>query len=524
MVCRKWFKQDGALHLLPHSKSHISTRPNIKIDKNELYAYAKAGAITNVCEEIIIHQPRILEFSVNTVHFKHHPLFSTEHVLQQKLLDAIEMYHSKFSQGNITKIVNQLEVARNKKKKCELLLKKSGDASVLDNKKIDDYSKEIIALRNRWFNDGKAERAMMKIILKIWKTIKQIREANNFSNTSIRLAIRKVPCNYESEKLDLDQRIEEICKEIIDEHNMQFSVAMKKYKEELQEWKTSKNNSTLDQDEVMAKKPKKPTKKLNDEQVKNDVTKMMNESFKAPGEPQIYFEIHFDHKVTENVENVKEKQRRLAVNSSTIYLKLLCDGIEISKTKTVSLNNSFKCRFDECLSLQLVNVPVNLNIEIYEQPSTLQKRTYSHIKLPVPPQKVSFKSSAVSEMYFTKDEIVHYKHAAVGSGILITEILGSPAIYNDNDTLKTEGIICYNLGWDKALNKLTGFQEKKSMEIKNLDSIFTKDGLVDATSLAKWTEENQIDPENPRNTVLYEYIKMFSDNSFVSDSNKEYFR
>lgn len=511
------------LNFLPNPKSNISTRLIISDNDKKIYEYIKACTAFRMCEEVVIHRQSILEFYVGGIQFKHHPLFSVEHVLEQKLLTLLEIYESKFNQHNTVKLVNRLEALRKLKLQSEMLVKESGDASANEEKKLCNYTEEIIKLRNRWFKEGKEKRDMTKNILEIWKSIKRIREQNNFSCTSIRLAIKKVHCDYQTEKISFERKVNETCKEIISEHLAQYDKDVEKYKHKLHEWKISKSKSH-DNEEILLSKPKKPTKKFDEEQIKMDVIRMFNESFKAPGEPQIYFETHYDYKITENVENIKEKQRRNAVNASNIYLKIICDGVEISKTKTISFNNSFKCNFDESLSLQFLSVPSDIIIEIHEQLNTFLKRTYTHIKLPVPPQNVFFKNNAVFKKLFTKEEIVHYKHSGVGSGFNVTEIPELSAISNfqQDGVLNTEGIIYYNLGWDKNFNKTSATQDINKVKMKNLDTLFTKDGLINTANLENWTDENQIDPENPQNAALYEYIKMCSSKTY--STNKEYFR
>lgn len=317
----------------------------------------------------------------------------------------------------------------------------------------------------------------------------------------------------------MDEKVECTCQEIVKEMEDEYRESQSKYKQDIQTWKSNKLRNT----EFEKEKPKKPTCEIDEEIIKQEVEGQFKECFKPPGEPIIHFNLSYDNEITENVENPKEKLRRNALSTTKVQLKILCNRIEVCKSKYIFLNNSFACLFDESLSVKLSKVPDNIIIEIHEQPSTLLKRKIGEIRLDIPSITNTLRSRSLFEQHFHKEEIIHYKHEGVGSSIEVKNIIRQYNLENDwQDMLNTTGFLSYNIEWEDVSN--VDCIEKPDTSL--LNDVLKDDGTIDVNKLQEWTKNANIDPQNPKNSVLFEYISDYKNNLEVSDesSPKKYFR
>lgn len=492
----KWFDRDGFLNTLQSPHVNFSIRPSTK--QLQLTEYCPAISKHSApCEEVVVHENTILDLQISKLTFKHHPLFSAEHVLQQKLIDFYDTYQQISSKNMLQRMLSRLEALRNAKERSE---KQGGDAVNAD------LSKEIAKLRDRLFEEGKEERIALKGILQTWKAIKVLRESNGYSNTSIKLTIRKENTDYSYENEIYERQIKETTTEVIQERSKEFQEKMRTYKEELHIWRSAQNENL--------QKPKKPLKNFDENDIKQEISQKFRESFKAPGEPKLYFEISHDNQITVDVQDPKEKLRRNSVKTTSVWLKIFCNNIEVCKTKHVLLNERFTCVFDESYSIRLNSDMGHILVEIVEQPGALLNKKVAELILPVTNEN---RENRLCEEHFAREEIIHYnKHGGVGSGIAFSKVFPD---FNLPDTvLNTSGVLLYTCSWD--------FLEEKRNELRRgsdwdcFEDIFDKYGMIDNEKLVKWTKNMNLDPEDPKNAVVYDYVKNYAENAITSNSSQ----
>jgi hypothetical protein len=246
----------------------------------------------------------------------------------------------------------------------------------------------------------------------------------------------------------------------------------------------------------------KPRRKRQDEDdIREELLERFKESFRAPGEPILQFALTDDHEVTRNVENSKESNRRNVVSSTRITLKIVCNKMEVCKTKSTSLRDDFICHFDETVCIQPINVPKSITIEIIEQPKSLIRRTIGELTIKIPPRSVSKDDWKGAK--FEKAEIVHYKHEGVGSGIKAEEVVRGLGVESgDDEELNTRGVLKYSLAWDAPV---LGEEGSPEYGRRIVEGIIDKNGVVDAEKLSEWMHQHKPDPQDPRNAILYEY-------------------
>lgn len=394
---------------------------------------------------------------------------------------------------------NRLEALRSTKERLE---KQAGDAINMD------LINEVDKLRERLFKEGKAEREALKGVLQTWKAIKKLRESNGYSNTSVKLTIRKENVDFLQEKSVFEKQITQTVAEIIDECDREFQAKLKDYKQDLQLWKSVKGNGK--------EKPKRPQKNFSEFEIKQKVIKNFEESFKPPGEPKLHFEMSYDNEITTDVKDAKEKLRRTCVNTTKVWVKIFCNDLEVCKTKHVSLSDRFVCVFEETFSIQLNSRTARISVEIVEQPGALLKRKCGDIVLALPSEN---QRKSIGEKHFIKEEIVQYnKHNGIGSGMALSGIF--PDLNLNDAVLNTSGFVLYDAAWDFEDETKNRLVQEESLDC--FDDVFDKNGMINVDKLVKWSENKNLDPEDPRNAVLCDYVKNYTNENCTN--NKNFFR
>lgn len=485
---RKWFDCRGSLKLLENPRNSRAYRPITKITKRELTQFVRPTFdVTETLDSVRVIKESTFDIHVHSIKFNHHPLFSLEHVLCDKLIRYYDIHREHITRNNIERITKKIDALQHAVNGIEETLKESGDN--VTTKKLKNYRYEMRALNEILVTRSREYRENVKLILETWKNIKKIREMNNYSSTTIKLLIRKEKCDYDLDKKNLKRRVQE-------NFNNELFVLNNVYVEKMRHYKLQMEKRK-DEDEI---KPNKPTFKIDGDSLRDEIESKFKSSLKPPGEPLIFLNITHDNEITSIVDDAKEKLRRTAVSSTKIHFKFYCDDIFVCKSKTVSLNDTFTCIFDESISIYLSREPECFLIEIYEQPGTLLKRKIGTVTLSTKPEDFV----KLQEAYFNKEEILHYnKHTAIGSGIELDDLLNQYDLStNDNVTLNTSGFINFNLSLANNHVDNTNVSEEE----RTFRHILKHDGTIDIDKLRKWTQENTLDPQDPKNSLIFEYI------------------
>ncbi|EFA01199.2 coiled-coil and C2 domain-containing protein 2A [Tribolium castaneum] len=476
---KKWFNCDGKLNILENPCQRSSYRPRLKhLPVKEIATYLPATTESNECEEIVVVSENLLQLRVLSLKFTHHPLFSLEHVLCQKLKKLYYEYEESVTKNEFMRLCGRLEGLRRVLRRLEENSSQSGDQSDREDGKVEAYKRDIRTLQEQVFEEGKKERDRIIEILQTWKAIKSMRENNKYSNTSLKLIIKKENVNYETEKENFDKNFEETYEEFL---------------------------------QINREKPRR--KRQTEEDIRQELVERFKESFRPPGEPILHFILTNENEITKQVENSKEVSRRTATTTTKIALKILCNKMEVCKTKWLALQDDFVCNFNETISIQLTNVPKFLTLEIIEQPKSLIKRTLGELTVKIPARSVSKIDKKNAK--FEKNEIVHYKHEGVGSGIKVDSLVQNLGDFE----LNTSGCLTYSLSWDASVANDNSPDNRAQI----LGEIIDKSGTIDSEKLVQWMQQHNPDPQDPRNSILYEY-SLDCGEEMVSASSKNYFR
>ncbi|XP_063925902.1 coiled-coil and C2 domain-containing protein 2A isoform X2 [Zophobas morio] len=483
---KKWFNCDGELNIIENPCQEISYRPHLKhLLVDEVATYLPAKIEDTECEEIVVVRENLLQLQISSLKFTHHPLFSLEHVLAQKLKKLYTEYEESVLKNDLTRLTRRVEGLRKLLKHWEDTSSQSGDQSDREDGKMEAYRRDIKELQEQVFQEGKKERDRVRTMLQTWKAVKKVRETNKYANTLVRLIIKKEKINYEEDKENFERTFEETYEDFLD------------YNRE-----------------------KSRRKRQDEDEIREELQERFKESFRAPGEPILYFTLTNDNEVNKSIDNTKETSRRNVVASTKVALKIICNKMEVCRTKWVNLQDDFTCNFDETISIQLISVPKSITVEIIEQPKSLIKRTVGELALKIPAKTLNEKKKI--EATFDKDETVHYKHEGVGSGLKMDSLvhnLGLPV--NEDDILNTSGCLVYSLTWDSSTQPDENSPESAR---RILNEIIDKNGSVDPEKLSHWMQQHKPDPLDPRNSILYEYAFDSNEDIIAPNTPKKYFR
>ncbi|XP_031347208.1 coiled-coil and C2 domain-containing protein 2A isoform X1 [Photinus pyralis] len=483
---RKWFNCEGDLDLVECPKlERIYKPPSFRTAPGIKTEFVKASL--EPFDSEVTHD-NIIDVSIDSVTFRHHPLFSAEHVYEQKLNTLFELYQKMLSENKLERLAKRLQALRTRKTNAE----------AMGNTK--SFALEIKQLRDLHFEEGKNARQLLISTLQTWKAIKKIRQTNEYSTTASRLLISKTKTNYTSEMETWMAKVDEVSSEILDQLESEYQAQIDRYLQDLERWKLQ------DVDELVDKKPKKPMKNYDFESIKEEVSADFLQSFKPPGEPEVHLDLLDDHEVT--ADNAKDKLRKTAVGATKIFLRVTCGKVEVCKSGAVTLTDRFTCHIDEAFSMQLVSVPESIVVEIYEQPSTLPKRKLGEVSVRIPKKGTPGQDLHLA---FEKEEIVHYKHTGVGSGIELSEVFGE-----GNEMLYTSGAVTGKIAWD-----LHGELPESNLT----RDVLGDNDTIDMEKLVKWARDTKADPEDPKYSTLFEYIKNYAEDfGQMAASQKTYFR
>ncbi|CAG9860595.1 unnamed protein product [Phyllotreta striolata] len=456
---RRWFDAEGNLNLLENPVTPISLRPSMhQMSDHRLTDYVPSS--TNLCEdltELVVLKENVLNVYLSHLKFHHHPLFSTEDIFAEKLKTTFEDY----------KAIQEDKTVSNLKARLELLRRRRyehGDSTSTWN--------EIRRVRMKYFKESRRYKQIVLTILECWKHVKKIRSVQKYSNTDVKLLIKREKCDYDREKEEyrnmFDQSLEEMMREQGYEH-------IKEMSEDSIEEKSDGATTIASKDE-----------ESRSAKMRNQLRNILKTSLRTPGEPNVILALTNTNTLTEYSDFSKETTRRNVLFSTKFYLKILCNNIEACKTKFLNLNKNFALEVEEIFSLQLFDVPKYLTIEIYEQPKSLLKKKICEINIDVPSEKNPIKLCRAN---FHVNDIVHYKHEGVGSGVGLQSLMdyyGVKLLNIKDSQLKTSGYLEYGLEWEND----EAVEAKDTMQTKmmELDEIVDKSFVVNFEKFGKFDE------------------------------------
>lgn len=548
---RKWFGDDGRILALPSPIKPFPSRPSLSTQERSPKAeletlYKKAEKYVHSRQHMIASgEPPgnfQLDIDISGLIFTHHPCFSREHVLASKLAQLYDQYLAR-QQRNKTKFLTDKLQALRRAVETSLNPEKPHQSLDTTQKTINEYKSEIRQTRKLRDAEQEKDRALLKTIIKVWKEMKSLREFQRFTNTPLKLVLRKDKVEQKLDEELYEAEIQAEIRELLEEHMEEYAMKMEEYRASHQQWKAwrkaqrakkKKKKQTAEEhpeeeeeaeepfpeEEVKKPIPPEPTDPADIEQ---QVRERVAHSRRRPGEPALIPELSLAGNVTPNDQCPRvEVSRREDVRRRSVYLKVVFNNKEVSRTVSRPLGADFRVHFGQIFNLQIFNWPESLMLQVYETIGHSGATLLAEVFLPIPETTVVTGRAPIEEVEFSSNQHVTLEHEGVGSGVPFSfEADGSNQL-----TLMTSGKVSHSVAWAVGENGIPLIPPLSQQNIgfrsalKRADAISSigTSGLTDMKKLAKWAAESKLDPNDPNHAPLMQLISVAtSGESYVPD-------
>ncbi|XP_056411152.1 coiled-coil and C2 domain-containing protein 2A [Hyla sarda] len=532
---KKWFGDDGNILALANPIKASPTRPPIfslheGIDPALETIYIKAVPSKKshqyMVESGALQGEFQLDIDISGVVFTHHPLFSREHVLASKLSQLYDQYLGR-KQKNLTNFLSdKLHALRNAVENIS-----TGGAahvsSTVAEQSFAEYKVEIKQTRKYRDTEQEKDRVLLKSLIKVWKEIKSLRDFQKFTNTPVKLYLRKEEVNRKVDEESYEAEIQTEINEQMRENTEEYEKNLKQYKQDLQQWKAWKRAQKMknkkkkervdddDDDEAdggqVGEEPTKPFPPVlvDRQEIEVQVRDKAANIRRRPGEPILHPELSLSGAITPNNMCPRaEVLRREDLQKHSLFIKILFNNKEVSRTVTNRLGSDFRVHLGQIFNLQIYNWPESIKLQIYETAGHGGSTLLTEVFVPIPETTVVAGRAPVEEVEFSSNQRVMYDHEGVGSDVPFSfEADGSNKI-----ALMTSGKVAYCVSWAVGENGVPLVppisQQNVQRALNHMDAVASigASGLTDMKKLAKWARESKLDPNDPNNAALMQLI------------------
>uniref|UniRef100_A0A8D3E8L3 C2 domain-containing protein n=1 Tax=Scophthalmus maximus TaxID=52904 RepID=A0A8D3E8L3_SCOMX len=528
----KWFGDDGSVIALPDPIKESFTRPPLFHMEEDLHpalqtVYRKAlkskDANMYIAGTADPEGDYQLDVDVSGLIFSHHPLFSREHVLGARLAQLYDRYltrqHNNLT-GHLTDKLNGLRSAlRN-------MLEIHGGQSLTQG------------INTRQLRDSEQEkdRTLLKNIIKVWKDIKALREFQKFTNTPYKLYLRKQNVDRASDEREFEDEILAEVMELEAESEEDYQRRLAEYKKQLGEWKLSRRKQRKkkekgkvqdDKEEIKGEDqelsesegfveedlPKPEAPNMPDfDSIEQRVREKASRICRKPGEPVLIPELCASGNATASELCPRaEIARREDVTRRHLFVKILYNDKEVSRTESRPLNTDFRVHFGQIFNLKIINCPQSINLQVFEEIGS-SCSLLAQVFIPVPEPSVLTGSAPLEEFEFSSNQRVMFDHEGVGSDVPLSfEADGS-----NNQTLLTSGklscCVSWGIGEDDVPLAPPVSQQPGGVHsgLGRLDAVtcIGASGLYDMKKIGEWATQSRLDPNDPKNASIMQLLKV----------------
>ncbi|XP_009694196.1 PREDICTED: coiled-coil and C2 domain-containing protein 2A-like [Cariama cristata] len=465
----KWFGDDGKILALPNPIKQSSTRPPIfsleeGIAPELETVYRKAIKMTAANQYLVgpgdFQGPFQLDIDISGLIFTHHPCFSREHVLAAKLAQLYDQYLAR-KQKNLTKLLTDKLHALRNAVQCSIDGGGAGFPRPVAQQSMPEYKIEIRQTRRLRDAEQEKDRMLLKTIIKVWKQIKSLRDFQKFTNTPMKLYLRKEEVDQRLDEKAYEGEIQAEINELLEECMEEYEKQMEEYKTELQEWKSwkktqkskkKKKKKDINEEEELVEdcdlgeervKPI-PPKMPNSLEIEQQVREKADNCRRKPGEPALIPELVLSGGITPTELCPRaEVLRREDVKKRSAFIKVLFNSKEVSRTVTRPISSDFRVHFGQIFNLQIFNWPESLKLQIYETMGVSSTTLLAEVFVPVPETTILTGSAPMEEIEFSSNQRVMLDHEGVGSDVSFSfEADGSNKM-----TLMTSGKVSNSVSW-----------------------------------------------------------------------------
>lgn len=436
----------------------------------------------------------VIEIIFNQIKFKHHSLFSIEHVLERQLS---ELYVSNFKIKKDLK--KESEILNTLRKRKNEIVESIVVSSPTDSKKTYSDTKFVICIneikkcREALLKKLKEEQTIEKDILSVWKNIKYVRKKNGINNTGIVLIIKKI----KNEKLWEDE-IELELKDKIDELKCEYYQERKKYNEKIKK----SHDKTI--------KPRKPTLNFKEDELREEIKKQYSNTLKFSNETLFSFQIKYiEEEITKVIDTSQELNRQKDVERTTMFLKLYINHKEVCKTKAFQLDKNFTISLLEKYTVYVNEKIFSLKILLFEKLSILPSHICYEMSVPIPE---TFSDTEIKNVQFKNQTSKFHNHFGVGCGSSMADLIYKkfPKMESLNQSLYTKRILI-NEG-DLHLSMTLNKEHANSRKTRSINNLSHEKKLTISSLIG-----TVLDPNNPENSFLSNYFRKIDQENIETD-------
>uniref|UniRef100_A0A8C4EJ13 Coiled-coil and C2 domain containing 2A n=1 Tax=Dicentrarchus labrax TaxID=13489 RepID=A0A8C4EJ13_DICLA len=484
-----------------------------------------------------------LDVDVSGLIFSHHPLFSREHVLGARLAQLYDQHltrqHNNLT-GHLTDKVNFIS---------RLSVGQSLTQAITMSSIFVCFSPEC-RRNTRQLRDSEQEkdRTLLKNIVKVWKEIKALRDFQKFTNTPYKLYLRRENVDRSSDEREYEDEILAEVVELEAESEEDYQRKFAEYKKQLEEWKLWRRkqrkkkkkgqaqDDTEEEDEdqegsesegpVEEGPPKpEPPEKPDFDSIEQQVREKASRIRRKPGEAILIPELSASGNITASELCPRaEIARREDVSRRSLFIKILYNDKEVSRTDSRSLNTDFRVHFGQIFNLKIVNCPQSINLQVFEEIGS-SCSLLAQVFVPVPEPSVVMGNIPLEEFEFSSNQRVMFDHEGVGSDVPLSfEADGS-----NKQTLLTSGklscCVSWGIGEDDVPLAPPVSQQPVGIHsgLGRLDAVtyIGASGLYDMKKIGEWATQSRLDPNDPKNASIMQLLKVASSGEVTAP---EYFR
>ncbi|XP_061593922.1 coiled-coil and C2 domain-containing protein 2A [Cololabis saira] len=561
---KKWFGDDGRIMAQPDPIKESSIRPplfHMEGDLDPALQTVYRKALKSKYANLYIggaadpEGDYQLDVDVSGLIFSHHPLFSREHVLAARLAQLYDQYLSRQHNNLTGHLTDKLNGLRNALRNMEKSHAGMKNITLAMQQRISEYSLEVRNTRQLRDTEQKKDRTLLKNIIKVWKEIKALREFQKFTNTPYKLYLRRESVDRASDEQEYEHEILAEVLELEAESEEDYQKNLAEYQKQLKEWKLWRKKQKAKMKKTKKKKkqaqakddteeedeeqegsesdapdeegppkpepPERPEYDLIEQQVREKASRIR----RKPGEAILVPELSASGNITASELCPRaEIARREDVSRRSLFIKILYNDKEVSRTDSRSLNTDFRVHFGQIFNLKIVNCPQSINLQVFEEIGS-SCSVLAQVFVPVPESSVVTGNAPVEEFEFSSNQRVMFDHEGVGSDVPLSfEADGS-----NKQVLLTSGklscCVSWGIGDDDVPLAPPVSQHPGGIHsaVGHLDAVayIGASGLYDMKKISQWATQSRLDPNDPKNASIMQQLKVASSGEVTAP---EYFR
>ncbi|KAM6963078.1 coiled-coil and C2 domain-containing protein 2A [Aplochiton taeniatus] len=557
---KKWFGDDGKIMALPDPIKESSCRPPLfhmeeDLDVALYTVYRKAVKFKHATLYLTggggdPQGDYQLDVDAAGLIFSHHPLFSREHVLAARLAQLYDQQLSRQHSNLTGHLTDKLNGLRNALRNMLEIHQGQGLSPSMQHR-ISEYKQEVRNTRRLRDGEQEKDRTLLKSIVKVWKEMKALREFQRFISTPFKLYLRREEVNREADEREHEAEIRaevaELQAEIQEDHQRRLT----EYRRQLEEWKAwrrkrrakkkkKKKKKSPSQDETEEEEgedlgesegetagegpekpeaPKEPDLDATEQQVREKASRIR----RKPGESILVPELTASGNITSNEQCPRaEYARREDVTKHSLFIKVLYNDKEVSRTDGRSLNSGFRVHFGQIFNLKIVNWPESIKMQLFEAVGSSSASLLAEVFVPVPDPSVLTGNAPSQELEFSSNLRVMFDHEGVGSDVPFS----FEADGGNRQTLLTSGKLACCVSWgvgDDGVPLAPSMAQHRGGMHRQNDAVacIGASSLNDMKKLGEWATESRLDPNDPTNAAIMQILKVASSGEVTAPN---YFR